>query len=217
MKKAEEALKSKDLEEKEVMQEIDEEEIRKEQLKKERAERQARRAREREEEEQQTAQVETAAMGMKGGRKPKKDKKDCRSKRKPEQAEIEEEEDEEREGVVTKKVHGCINPQEVEGFQNFVKNKMELLVDEMISMKDLINPVRKFIWALKVEYNVIGLFESNGVANMEDIVNTIPDMKGIAWRKALDRKEMIDGMNTTKSLIVVWTLNCFKKARFIWD
>ena len=59
--------------------------------------------------------------------------------------------------------------------------------------KDLINPVRKFIQALKVEYDIIGLFESNGVANMEDIVDTIPDTKGIAWQKALDGKEMIDG------------------------
>ena len=164
MKKAKEALKSKDPEQKEAVQEIDEEQMRKEQLKKGRVERQARRVREREEEEQQTAQVETAVTGMKGGRKLKKDKKDCGSKRKPEQAEIEEE----REGVVAKKVCGCINPQEAEGFQNFVKSKMEEIVDEMKSMKDLINPVRKFIRALKVEYDVIGLFESNGVANMED-------------------------------------------------
>ena len=55
MKKAEEALKSKDLEEEEAVQEIDEEEMWKEQLKKERAERQARRAKEREEEGQQAA------------------------------------------------------------------------------------------------------------------------------------------------------------------
>ena len=128
---------------------------------------------------------------MKGGRKPKKDKKDCERKRKLEQAEIEEEEDEEREGVAAKKVRGCINPQEVEGFQNFVKSKMEEIVDQIKIMKDLINPVRKFIQALKVEYDVIGLFESNGVVNTEDIVDGIPDMKGIAWQKALDRKEMI--------------------------
>ena len=95
--------------------------------------------------------------GMKGGRKPKKDKKVCGSKRKPEQAEIEEEEDEERKGVVAKKLRGCINPQEAEGFQNFVKSKMEELVDELKNMKDLINPVRKFIRPLKVEYDVIGL------------------------------------------------------------
>ena len=131
--------------------------------------------------------------GTKGGRKPKKDKKDSGSKRKPEQAEIKEEEDEEREGVVVKKVCRCINPQEAEGFQNFVKSKMEELVDELKSTKDLINPVRKFIRALKVEYDVIGLFESNGVANMEDIVDTILDTKGIAWQKAQDGKEMIDG------------------------
>ena len=55
MKKAEEALKSKDPEEEEVVQEIDKDETQKEQLKKERAERQARRVRGREEEEQQTA------------------------------------------------------------------------------------------------------------------------------------------------------------------
>ena len=193
MKKAEEALKSKDPEEEEALQEMDEEEMRKEQLKKERAERQARRAKEREEEERQAAQPETAETGTTGGRKPKKDKKDRGSKRKLEQAEIEEEEDEEREVMAAKKVHGCINPQEAEGFQNFVKSKMELLVDEMISTKELINLVRKFIRVLKVEYDVIGLFESNRAANMEDIVDTILDMKGIAWQKALDRKEMIDG------------------------
>ena len=118
---------------------------------------------------------------MKGGRKPKKDKKDCGSKRKLEKAEIEEEEDEEREGVVVEKICGCINPQEAEGFPNFIKNKMEEMVDEMKNMKNLINLVRKFIQALKVEYDVIGLFESNGAANMEDIVNMILDMKGLVW------------------------------------
>ena len=135
---------------------------------------------------------------MKGGRKPKKDKKDRRRKRKLEQAEIEEEEDEEREGVAAKKVRGCFNPQEVDGLQNFVKSKMEELVDELKNTKDLINPVRKFIQAMKVEYDVIGLFESNGAVNTEDIVETILDTKGIAWRKALDREEMIDGNEYNK-------------------
>ena len=133
-----------------------------------------------------------------------------------EEAQIKEEEDEEREGVAAKKVHGCINPQKAEGFKNFVKSKMEELVDELKSTNDLINPVRKFIRALKVEYDVIGLFESNGAVNMEDIVDTIPDIKGIAWQKALDGKEMIDGDEYNK-IIVVWTLNYFMKARFIWD
>ena len=36
------------------------------------------------------------------------------------------------------------------------------------------------------------LFENNGVANTEDIVDTIPDTKGIAWRKALDGREVVD-------------------------
>ena len=149
-------------------------------------------------------------MGTKEGRKPKKDKKDHRSKRKLEQAEIEEE-DEEREGVVVKKVCGCINPQEAEGFQNLVKSKMEEIVDKMKSMKDLINPVRKFIQALKVEYDIIGLFESNGTANTEDIVDTIPDMKGIAWRKALDRKEMIDGDEYNK------VIDCCMDAKLLQE
>ena len=87
---------------------------------------------------------------------------------------------------------GCINPQEVAEFQNFVKDKMEELVDEMKSGKDLINPVWRFIRALKLQYDKVHLFENNGVANTEDIVNTIPDTKGIAWRKVLDGKEVVD-------------------------
>ena len=39
---------------------------------------------------------------------------------------------------------------------------------------------------------MIRLFENNGTANTEDIVGTIPDTKGIAWRKALDVKELVD-------------------------
>ena len=80
MRKAEEALKLKDPQEEEVVQEIDEDETQKKQLKKGWAERQARRVRGREEDEQQTTLVEAAEMGMKGGRKPKKDKKDRGSK-----------------------------------------------------------------------------------------------------------------------------------------
>ena len=62
----------------------------------------------------------------------------------------------------------------------------------MKSNKDLINPVRKFIRALKVQYDVIRLFKNNGAANTEDIIGTIPDTKGIAWQKALDGKELVD-------------------------
>ena len=62
----------------------------------------------------------------------------------------------------------------------------------MKSNKELINLVRKFIRALKLQYDVIHLFENNGAANTEDIMGTIPDSKGIAWRKALDGKEVVD-------------------------
>ena len=100
------------------------------------------------------------------------------------QQEIDEEEEEyeERaEGSSRKRRMGCINPQEAEEFQGFIKTRMEDLVNEMKSNKDLINPVRKFIRALKVQYDVIHLFENNGTANTEDIICTIPDTKGIVW------------------------------------
>ena len=69
---------------------------------------------------------------------------------------------------------------------------MEELVDEMKAEKDIINPVQRFIRALKVQYDNIHLFENNGAANMEEIVDTIQDTKGIAWRKALEGKEIVD-------------------------
>ena len=91
-----------------------------------------------------------------------------------------------------RKVIGCINPQEAVEFQNFIKGKMEELFDEMKAEKDIINPVQRFIRALKVQYDKIHLFENNSVANMEEIVDTILDTKGIARRKALEGKEIID-------------------------
>ena len=69
---------------------------------------------------------------------------------------------------------------------------MEELVDEMKAEKDIINPVQRFIRALKVQYDKIHLFKNNGAANIEEIVDTIPDTKGIAWRKALKGKEIVD-------------------------
>ena len=125
-------------------------------------------------------------MQAKGGSKAKEPKKPCGSKGKveavQEQIDEEEEEYEERaEGSLRKRKIGCINPQEAEEFQSFIKSRMEDLVNEMKSNKDLINPVRKFIRALKLQYDVIHLFENNGTANTEDIMGTIPDTKGIAW------------------------------------
>ena len=69
---------------------------------------------------------------------------------------------------------------------------MAELVEEMRSEKNLINPVQKLIRLLKLQYDEIYLFENNGAANMEDIVNTIHDTKGTAWRKSLEEKEVVD-------------------------
>ena len=69
---------------------------------------------------------------------------------------------------------------------------MEEFIDEMKAEKDIINLVRRFIRELKVQYDKIHLFENNGAANMEEIVGMIPDTKGIAWRKALEGKEIIN-------------------------
>ena len=142
-------------------------------------------------------------MQSKGGSKTKESKKPQGSKGKAEvvqeQFKKEEEEYEERaEGSLRKRKIGCINPREAEEFQSFIKSKMEDLINEMKSNKELINPVRKFIRALKLQYDVIHLFENNGTANTEDIVGTIPDTKGIAWRKALDGKEVIDAEEYNK-------------------
>ena len=136
-------------------------------------------------------------MQSKRGSKTKESKKPHGSKGKveavQEQLDEEEEEYEEKaEGALRKRKIGCINPREAEEFQSFIKTRMEDLVNEMKSNKDLINPVRKFIRALKVQYDVIRLFENNGAANTEDIVGTIPDTKSIVWRKALDSKELVD-------------------------
>ena len=68
----------------------------------------------------------------------------------------------------------------------------------MKSNKELVNLVRKFIRALKLRYDEIHLFENNGAANKEDIVGTVPDTKGIAWRKALDGKEVVDAEEYNK-------------------
>ena len=134
---------------------------------------------------------------MKGSSKTKESKKPRGNKGKAEavqeQLDKEEEEYEERvEGALRKRKIGCINPREAEEFQGFIKTRMEDLVNKMKSNKDLINLIQKFIRALKVQYDVIRLFENNGTANTEDIVGTIPDSKGIAWQKALDGKELVD-------------------------
>ena len=137
------------------------------------------------------------ANKLTGSSKPKEPKNPRGGKKKQEvieeDFEEEEEDDEKTEGTMRKrKVVGYINLQEAVEFRNFVKDKMEELVEEMRGEKNLINPVQKLIRSLKLQYDKLHLFENNGAANTEDIVNTIPDTKGIAWRKVLDGKEVVD-------------------------
>ena len=141
--------------------------------------------------------VVESKMQLKGSSRSSESRNPRENKRKTEQVDeqLEEDEDEDEdkaeEPLIKKKI-GCINPWEVEEFQSFIQNKIQELVEEMKSNKELVNPVRKFIRALKLGYDEIHLFENNGAANKEDIVSTIPDTKGIAWRKALDGKEVVD-------------------------
>ena len=58
--------------------------------------------------------------------------------------------------------------------------------------KNLVQLVRELIRSLKLQYDKIHLFENNGVANTEEIVDTIHDTKGIAWRKSLEGKEILN-------------------------
>ena len=90
-----------------------------------------------------------------------------------------------------RKAGGCINLKEVAEFQKFVNNGMAELVDKIRNEKNLIQPVQKLIRSLKLQYDKIHLFENNGAANTEEIVNTIHDTKGIAWRKSLEGKEIV--------------------------
>ena len=41
-------------------------------------------------------------------------------------------------------------------------------------------------------YDRIGFFENNGTTNTEEILQTIPDEKGTAWQKYLQRKDILD-------------------------
>ena len=197
----------------EQMQEEMDKMLCKEQAKQERVQRYARRMKEKEEQQEDEAgepgeqqkEGETGESGdliveQMGSSKPSepKPKNPLGGKKRTEVAQEQPEEEEEEykrrteEAIRKRKVIGCINPQEAVEFQNFIKEKMEKLVDEMKAGKDIINPVRRFIRALKLQYDKIHLFENNGTANTEEIVDTIPDTKGIAWRKALEGKEIVD-------------------------
>ena len=194
------------------MQEEIDKKMCKEQAKQDQVQRYGRQTKEKEEQQEdetskldkQRKKDETGELGdliveQTGSNKPRKQKpkNPHRGKEKTEagQEQIKEEEEYEERAVEftrKRKAIGCINPQKATESQNFVKNKMEELVDEMKSRKNLINSVWRFIRALKLQYDKVHLFENNGAANTEDIVDMIPDTKGIAWRKVLDGKEVVD-------------------------
>ena len=73
--------------------------------------------------------------------------------------ELEEEDEEEKveETMRKRKAGGCINLQEVAEFQNFVKDRMAELVDEMWNEKNLIQSVQKLIRLLKLQYDKVTL------------------------------------------------------------
>ena len=202
-KKAEGALQE-EVEPELIEEEIDEKTC-KEQVKQERTQRYERGTKEKEEQqEDKTGELEDLVVEsniLMGSSKPKEPKlknpQGGKKKQEVVEEQFEEEDKEEykektEETMRKRKVVGCINLQEAAEFKNFVKDKMEELVKDMKSGKDLINPVRRLIRALKLQYDKVHLLENNGAANTEDIVNTIQDTKGIAWRKVLDGKEVVD-------------------------
>ena len=91
-----------------------------------------------------------------------------------------------------RKIIVCINKEEVAAFQDYVRNKMTVLVEIMQADKNILQSVRELIRSLKLEYDNMGLFKNNGAADIEEIVQTITDIKGIAWRKFLEGKEILD-------------------------
>ena len=107
---------------------------------------------------------------------------------------IEEEEEqlEVKEVTSKRKVIGCINKEEEAGFQTYIQDKMIILVAEMKCEKNIAQPIRELIESLKLKYDRIGLFENNGVADTEEIVQSIPDGKGTAWWKHLEGKDILD-------------------------
>ena len=74
------------------------------------------------------------------------------------------------EEMIKRKVVGCINEEEAAAFQNFMRDKMIVLVEKMRNDKNLIQPVWELIYSLKLEYDKLGLFENNGAADIERIV-----------------------------------------------
>ena len=109
-----------------------------------------------------------------------------------EDIEEEEEDIEIKETMAKRKIVGCLNKEEAATFQEYVQNKMIVLVEKMQNDKNIIQLVRELIRALKLEHSNIDLFENNGATDVEEIVQTILESKGTAWWKYLEGKEIQD-------------------------
>ena len=96
------------------------------------------------------------------------------------------------ETTLKQKVIGYINKEEAAGFQAYVQDKMVVLVEKMRRERNIVQPVQELIRSLKLEYDNIGLFKNNGVADVEEIVQSIPEGQGTAWHKYLEGKEILD-------------------------
>ena len=188
----------------ELTQEEMEEKTRREDEKQQRVQRYERRVKKKEEkEEDKTGELEDLVVQAENTKpvessipKELKTKNPHGGKKKQEMI-VEEFGEEEEEGKAEetrrkRKAGGCINLQEAMEFQNFVKDRLVELVDEMRSEKNLIHPGQKLIRSLKLQYDKLHLFENNGATNTEDIVNTIHNTKGIAWSKSMEGKEIVD-------------------------
>ena len=93
-----------------------------------------------------------------------------------------------------------------------MNDKMAELVDEMQNEKNLIQPVQELIRSLKLQYDKICLFENNGAANTEEIVNTIHDTKGVAWRKSLEGKEILNAEEYNKIVELCMESHLFQEG-----
>ena len=105
------------------------------------------------------------------------------------------EEDEEEiveEKSMKKKIFGCINKEESEKFLTYIQSVMVLLVEQIKNEWNIMALMHDLISALKTTYDDIGLFKNNGAADTNDIVSTVSDAKGTAWRKHLEGKTMLD-------------------------
>ena len=194
----------------ELMQEEMEKKARKEDARQRRVEWYERRTREKEEKEEEEANniledlvvqgddvSSVRSSGIMETFSPVKPKNPRGKKSRTEETiaeEVEEDKEEERLEEVRRKrkIGGCINLQEAGAFQKFMNDKMIELVEQMRNDKKLVQPVWELIHSLKLKYDKLGLFENNGAANMEEIVETIHDTKGTAWQKSLEGKEILD-------------------------